>query len=294
MYRKGFVIMQLLPADQVNFADFVEAFNAAYEDYFVRVVMNQRSFKNLIQRDAILMTHSVVCVEDAKIVGMALLAKREQKGWIGGVGVIPHYRRRGIARQMMEYLIAQARTLNIETLTLEVIEQNHYALHLYKTLGFQPQRRLVVLENRTLSPLKNLTHEHYVVESVMPHQALIYFNAFHDEPNAWQRSLEAIKQLAQECWIIKERNNAQVLGYCVFQVGFGDLLIIDIAFSPTYPNIADLIKVLMNTIHQAYEGYSGHLINHPMAHRATQSLIEMGYQETLAQLEMSLFLSDQL
>lgn len=281
-------MIQLLPANQVNFAEFVDAFNHAYADYFVKVVMSVRSFEGLIRRDAVLMTNSVVAVDNSAVVGMALLAQRGNKGWIGGVGVIPPYRRRGIARQMMHYVIDQARQLAMQQVTLEVIEINHHALYLYETLGFQTQRRLLVLErdNHPVAAKSN-----YRVEYVMPSQALIYFDEFHDMPNPWQRSYQALTELSQEGWVLLAPHQAwHVIGYCLTQIGFSQIQIIDLALDPEQPNRAELTQALMEPIHQEFAGYGALLVNHPADHPSTAGLLAMDYRETLAQFEMTLTL----
>lgn len=280
-------MIQLLPATQVDFAAFVDAFNIAYADYFVRVVMSQRSFNNLIQRDAIQLDQSVVAVDGTRVVGMALLAQRGNVGWIGGVGVIPTYRQQGIARQMMQYLIDRARALQMQKVTLEVIEINYHALHLYESLGFDSQRRLLVLERESL-PMSYHNNGHRV-EFVLPDKALAYYDAFHDMPNPWQRSYQALQQLAQEGWVILAPDEEwQVLGYCLTQVGFSQIQIIDLAITPDHPDRVALTKALMGYIHHEFEGMGALLVNHPETHPSTQGLLELDYQETLAQFEMVL------
>lgn len=281
-------MIQLLPANQVDFTEFVDAFNRAYADYFVKVVMSVRSFEGLIRRDAVVMANSVVAVDDGAVVGVTLLAQRGNKGWIGGVGVIPAYRQQGIARQMMHYVIDQARQLSMQQVTLEVIEINHHAKHLYETLGFQTQRRLIVLERKD-HPLQPLSG--YRVEYVMPSQALVYFDEFHDTPNPWQRSQQALTELAQEGWVLLAANQAwHVIGYCLTQVGFSQIQIMDLAFDPDQPNRAELAQALIGHIHQEFEGYGALLVNHPADHPSTAGLLAMDYQETLAQFEMTLML----
>ena len=41
------------------------------------------------------MSASRVAMHDDTVVGMGLLGVRQQRGWIGGMGVVPHYRRQG-------------------------------------------------------------------------------------------------------------------------------------------------------------------------------------------------------
>ena len=78
--------------------------------------------------------------DDDETVGLANLAVRGERAWIGGIGVIPSARRRGIGRALMEAVLEEAPP----TVTLEVIEQNEPARRLYEQLGFVTRRTLEV------------------------------------------------------------------------------------------------------------------------------------------------------
>ena len=55
------------------------------------------------------------------------------------------HRGRGVGRQVLEMVIAEAADLQIRALHLEVAEQNDYARNLYESLGFEPRERYVVM-----------------------------------------------------------------------------------------------------------------------------------------------------
>lgn len=78
--------------------------------------------------------------EDGKPVGMVNLSPKglNQFTWvIGNVAVLPEYRRRGIARKLVTAAIDMAQVKQVNTVTLEVISDNHPAVKLYESLGFQ-------------------------------------------------------------------------------------------------------------------------------------------------------------
>lgn len=57
--------------------------------------------------------------------------------YVDDVAVFPEYRRRGIARALMEFLIAAAEARKASFLTLEVRASNRAAISLYAGLGFR-------------------------------------------------------------------------------------------------------------------------------------------------------------
>jgi ribosomal protein S18 acetylase RimI-like enzyme len=76
--------------------------------------------------------------ENGKPVGLVNTGQRgASSGWyIGNVGVLPDYRRRGIARKLVEAAITLARNNGAKNVMLEVITANTPARDLYEELGF--------------------------------------------------------------------------------------------------------------------------------------------------------------
>ena len=68
-------------------------------------------------------------------------------GYIKRVVVHPDFRAHGLARQMLQHLMTYAREeLHLRSLDLHVWEENHPALRLYQSLGFEVQHRELYLK----------------------------------------------------------------------------------------------------------------------------------------------------
>ena len=97
--------------------------------------------------------------EEGKIVGTTIVQRRGgTKVWIvGTVGVLPEYRRRGIARALVERGLEIIREKGGEKAWLDVIEGNLPARKLYQTLGFKAysgHMELQLLPERVFEPLE--------------------------------------------------------------------------------------------------------------------------------------------
>ena len=95
-----------------------------------------------------------VWVEDNRIVGNVTVRKLSAfgRGWmIGNVAVAPEWRRRGIAREMMEASIELVRHNHGDWIALQVRTDNEAARRLYQTLGFVETGELVSLECRAFT-----------------------------------------------------------------------------------------------------------------------------------------------
>jgi GNAT superfamily N-acetyltransferase len=82
---------------------------------------------------------------DKPIVGTASL---QRSGFIFSVAVAPEHRRQGIARTMMEGLIAEAKRRGLSQVSLE--SDNPAAIALYTSLGFKPQKTSNGMQSMTL------------------------------------------------------------------------------------------------------------------------------------------------
>lgn len=99
-------------------------------------------------------TDSVVFIaetEKEEVMGFLVLfpsSKEELTGvlqaWVMDLAVLPKYRHQGVGRALMESAEQYTREKGIHYLGLAVTSHNHHALHLYETLGFAEERKLMV------------------------------------------------------------------------------------------------------------------------------------------------------
>lgn len=78
---------------------------------------------------------------EGEIAGYAGMHHVVDEGYITNVAVSPDYRRRGIARALMEHLLEYGKENRLCIITLEVRESNHAAKKLYQSLDFKETGR---------------------------------------------------------------------------------------------------------------------------------------------------------
>jgi ribosomal-protein-alanine N-acetyltransferase len=89
-------------------------------------------------RDAI----TLVAHEDGRCVGFAIMTFGDERAHLVLLAVLPTHRRRGIARGLIEWLLASAATAGIASVHLELLEDNASARAFYRALGFTETLRL--------------------------------------------------------------------------------------------------------------------------------------------------------
>lgn len=78
---------------------------------------------------------------DGQLIGYVIAWFVVDEGEIANLAVVPTARRRGVARALLEAIIAEARASGIARLFLEVRESNAAARALYASRGFKPIAR---------------------------------------------------------------------------------------------------------------------------------------------------------
>ena len=128
--------MKLVPSDQLSYVELAEFFTRGYEGYFVPMHFDEPTLRYMVDAWDIDLSKSRVAPD----AGLCNLAIRGDRGWIGGIAVVPEQRRHGVGRALMEAVIELAPP----TVLLEVIEANEPAIKLYESLGFEKTRVLEV------------------------------------------------------------------------------------------------------------------------------------------------------
>jgi ribosomal protein S18 acetylase RimI-like enzyme len=136
--------VELRSAGDLSDDELAALLTASYEGYLFPFVVDGAAVRGLtdscdLDRDA-----SRVAVRDAVRVGVANLGIRDRDAWIGGVGVVPSERRRGLGRTLMEAVHEEALARGVERIWLEVIVENSPAVALYEDLGYTHVRDLEV------------------------------------------------------------------------------------------------------------------------------------------------------
>jgi GNAT superfamily N-acetyltransferase len=271
----------------IDFREFTATFNRAYSDYYVPISMTVSSFRALMTRDDLDMEASVAAIDDkGAIIGTGLLGIRGKQGWIGGMGVVPEYRRQGIGRQMMIYLLERAREHGLDQVKLEVIDKNVGAHTLYRDLGFVDGHNLLVLDR---SPQKIVFEYHhpYQIEERTPSGLLKYYPEFHAAPNCWQRDLPSLEALTPflQGWAMLE--TGRVVGYALGWADSQLIRLLDIAVQPQ-KNHTSAAQALLEHLHQQYPEAYGNSYNVAEDDPVVSAFYMVGYKVSLQQIEMHL------
>ena len=123
--------------------DAAAAMTKSFEDYVVPMAIDGAGFDQRFGAEHVDRFLSRIYFDGEQLVGISLVCRRGHTARLGGFGIVPAYRGRGLARTLMHDLVRRVAAAGSDRLVLEVIRTNVAAVRLYETLGFESVRRLV-------------------------------------------------------------------------------------------------------------------------------------------------------
>lgn len=178
--------VRFVSAATVSLEAFAAAFTATFEGYPVPVSVDAVWLARRARYEQHDLLNSLIAFEGAEAVGTAVLAARGARGWVGGFGVVPRWRGRGLARRLMSELLGRARASGLRRLSLEVLQGNTAALRLYERAGMSLTRDLLILE-RPAEWRAATTTRGAAPREAAPEGLLEHFTRLHPVPPSWQR-----------------------------------------------------------------------------------------------------------
>ncbi|ALS02761.1 hypothetical protein ATZ33_15655 [Enterococcus silesiacus] len=144
--------------DQADFQQVVETWNQGFSDYLLPIHVDQATLEHRIQSLSLSKNLSAVFSIDGEFAGIILLGiqtfQQTKVMWVGGMAVIPKYRRNKVASKLIDYAERLARENQCDHLILEVIATNERARKLYEAKGLSVVNELAVGSVDLLVPAK--------------------------------------------------------------------------------------------------------------------------------------------
>ena len=119
------------------------AFTAVYEGYMRPLAMGPAQMAAHVRNNDVALDRSPLWLDgDGRLVGLGLVGLRGRRAWIGGFGIVPARRGRGLALPLIEACLDTARAAGAAEIELEVLVGNDKARRTYERAGFRETGRL--------------------------------------------------------------------------------------------------------------------------------------------------------
>lgn len=136
--------LTLQPAVEFTLPQLCDLINRSFAGYVGgEISFTPPVLANFMAQGDVHLGRSLVALSGDVPAGIAMLARR---GWtvrVALMGVVPDFQNKGVGRWLLGQMADEARQKGDKALTLEVIEQNPRAVHLYESCGYRKLRRLM-------------------------------------------------------------------------------------------------------------------------------------------------------
>jgi len=141
-----------------------------------------------------------------------------------GTGTIEAYRGKGLAGRIFEYSIPHLKSAGISHYLLEVLQHNSKAVSLYQSLGFKVSREFNYYTRSTLrmpqAPLVSVPEVSIKPTGLDDKESM---RSFWDHQPSWQNSFDAVERAPGDFLILGAYIHGNLVGYCIFEPGSGDI-----------------------------------------------------------------------
>ena len=279
--------IHFLPADHVDVGLRADLINAAYADYFVPMYLTRDSMRSVDDLYDVDLARSVVAYDRSEPVGMTLLSRRGDRGWVSGVGVLPAWRRRGVGRQMMRTVLERAREAGVRQVALEVIAQNRAARALYAALGFVERRELLGWRRAADADALPIPEER-LAETPLD-ELLAHFDEWHDQPPCWQGEAMTLGKMADRVRGYRLDLAGVPAAYCLISERGEVVMLMDVGINPQVGAVV-AGRTLLQALAALYRGRAIALNNVPVDSNLNRALAALHFLVGVRQFELSISL----
>ena len=184
--------MKISTLEKTPLIDLVTVFNLSFSDYIVPVQLTINQLEQKIKADRINLKFSVGAFLNDDLVGFILngieVISNKKIAYNAGTGVIPSQRGKKISEKLYIYNLNVFGENSIKKIELEVITSNHFAINLYKKMGFIIEKTYNCYEGNVL---KKETNSNCEIREIHLDQIVSNTSWIAYSPS-WQNSIQAI------------------------------------------------------------------------------------------------------
>lgn len=272
--------IKLVSASQFTVEQLTSIYNQTRVDYMIPMPMNEARLTEYIHTYDIDLKRSLVAMQDAQMLGVAMLGVREDRAWLTRLGVLPNTRRSGVGLALCEGLLEQAEHLGLNFQMLEVIKHNIPAHTLFLKLGFCEVGELLVLRRSPVIPPPDP-----VVADAQRLERIEALDLMGRDRGTqpWTNQSESLSNAAEISGLRLTLMNGST-GWLVFQRQ--KFLLTRFAFKTERGDPVDMARAFLSHLHHQYPRLDSHIENIQVNDPHLPAFYETGYIEAFRRVEM--------
>lgn len=264
------------PADRFSLAELAALWRAAYAGYYVPLAFDEVQLARHILWSGLDLSLSLVGLADGEAFGLSLAARDGDEAWIGGFGVAPAWRRRGLATRLIAAQTTRLDAAGVKRTRLEVIDVNP-AREVYRGAGFAETRPLLVLEGA----LAGRGDAGVAVDATRFAQAHARLHA--PAPTSWRRKLDRLRVILsdQPAFVVGVERDGAIAAFAVVLDHPERFGVFDAAAADE-----TAAHALLSALAAERPGAHVRIVDEPDGTPLARVLLGKGFTEPLRQVEM--------
>ena len=226
--------MEFKNFENIDFETLFHAFQQAFADYEIH--FDKEEVRSMLTRRGYNPKLSFAAIKDGEIISFTLNGTGFFNGlrtaYDTGTGTLKEYRGHGIATKIFNYSHPYLKEAGIKQYLLEVLQNNHKAIAVYRQLNFNITRQFDCFK-QTIKNIVNLQNNSTDL-TIQPIdlEAVRQAQTFCDDIPSWQNSIESIERAKSQLIFLGAIRNDTVVGFCIIDPTTGDLT--QLAVNPEY------------------------------------------------------------
>ena len=220
-------MMEIRSLQHISFEKLFEAFSNAFSDYEIH--FDKSEVQSMLTRRGYVPQLSFAAFDNGKIVAFTLngigIFDGLPTAYDTGTGTLKEYRGRGFAEEIFRYSLPFLQQASIRQYLLEVLQNNHKAISVYRRMQFDTTREFDCFRQS----IANISNRHgsqrcaNLKIRLIDTDAVRRAQSFCDFYPSWQNSIGSIERGASELTCIGAFDLDELVGFCVSDCKSGDL-----------------------------------------------------------------------
>lgn len=194
-------MIKIVPYSENDLAALHEALCAAFSDYLLPMQPSLEQFRFMLRQRGFDPALTWLARSDGRIVGFWIMASNDSASprvaYTVATGTVPEHRGSGLSGKIFEAMLSDHKLKGVESLELEVIDENMSARKTYNKLGFEPERG-VTCYTLPSHEKKTSESEPFVIESLSLDIIESAAPGLWDWSPTWQNSLAALRRIEDD------------------------------------------------------------------------------------------------
>ncbi len=267
----------------VSQVEIIRLVNDVFKDYIVPIDWNLKTFEKDVKEYSISLEDSFICYDDGSPIGFSIVSHRGELGRIDSIGVLPQYRGKGIASEIIYRTLETLKWKGVKKIILEVEKNEKRAINFYKKHGFKEKRDLVSFNLKTKK--NENTNYKYSEED----NKWLKENSFKAKTNIkrkpnWQRHPQTLEKSEDRYIIEKVTEWGYTIGYVAWGENKDNSFIVDASPIDDTTPYKLFLEDVVKRVTKNHDSVS--VVGVPENDPMYKALIDNGFKDFLTQTEM--------